>query len=66
MLVSFPKWQSFPNFKNIVSFIFVIMYLVPKCSYLDFCASVKLIKFWDFAAAMGFPASMDNVPDVWF
>ena len=34
------------------------MYLVSKFSHLDFCATVKLTNFSDFAAGI------DNVPDV--
>ena len=31
-----------------------------------FFATVKLTKFWDFAAGMDFPTDMDDVSGVWF
>ena len=48
----------FPDFKNIISFIFMIMYLVPKFFRCGVFAPVKLTKFLEFVAGI------DNVLDV--
>ena len=42
------------------------MYLVPKFSYVDFCATVNLAKVWDFPNAMDFTTNMDNFIVVWY